>query len=124
MLPSATAAQCHHDWWHDGRADDVIISAGWTMSAKEIEDTLLAHPDVEEAAAIAVADDEKIVVRITRGDEMTALDGENRELRARGLRGGHPAVGFCRDPVRGPDCQGCTSTASSGHLPGNRDLGL
>ena len=46
-------------WWHDGRADDVIISAGWTMSAKEIEDTLLAHPDVEEAAAIAVADDER-----------------------------------------------------------------
>ena len=31
----------------------------------------------------AVAEDEKIVVRITRGDEMTALDGENRELRAR-----------------------------------------
>ena len=29
------------------------------MSAKEIEDTLLAHPDVEEAAAIAVADDER-----------------------------------------------------------------
>ena len=26
---------------------------------KEIEDTLLAHPDVEEAAAIAVADDER-----------------------------------------------------------------
>ena len=46
-------------WWHDGRADDVIISAGWTMSAKEIEDTLLAHPDVEEAAAIAGADDER-----------------------------------------------------------------
>lgn len=46
-------------WWHDGRADDVIISAGWTMSAKEIEDTLLAHPDVDEAAAIAVPDDER-----------------------------------------------------------------
>ena len=46
-------------WWHDGRADDVIISAGWTMSAKEIEDTLLAHPDVNEAAAIAVPDKER-----------------------------------------------------------------
>ena len=43
-------------WWHDGRADDVIISSGWTMSAREIEDTLLAHPDVDEAAAIAVPD--------------------------------------------------------------------
>jgi acetyl-CoA synthetase len=29
------------------------------MSAKEIEDTLLAHPDVNEAAAIAVPDKER-----------------------------------------------------------------
>src|SRR5256885_5476127 len=33
---------------HAGRSDDVIISAGWTMSAVEIEDTLLKHPDVRE----------------------------------------------------------------------------
>jgi len=30
--------------------DDVIISAGWTMSAVEIENTMLKHPDVREAA--------------------------------------------------------------------------
>ena len=41
---------------HAGRADDVIISAGWTMSAVEIEDVLLKHPDVREAAVIGVAD--------------------------------------------------------------------
>jgi acetyl-CoA synthetase len=41
---------------HAGRADDVIISAGWTMSAVEIEDALLKHPDVTEAAAIGVPD--------------------------------------------------------------------
>lgn len=41
---------------HGGRADDVIISAGWTMSAVEIEDTLLRHPLVLEAAAIGVPD--------------------------------------------------------------------
>jgi acetyl-CoA synthetase len=41
---------------HGGRADDVIISAGWTMSAVEIEDILLQHPDVREAAAIGVPD--------------------------------------------------------------------
>ena len=34
----------------------MIISAGWTMSAVEIEDSLLKHPDVREAAAIGVAD--------------------------------------------------------------------
>jgi acetyl-CoA synthetase len=43
-------------FYHAGRADDVIISAGWTMSAVEIENTLLAHPEVTEAAAIGVPD--------------------------------------------------------------------
>jgi acetyl-CoA synthetase len=43
-------------FFHAGRADDAIISAGWTMSAVEIEDVLLTHPDVSEAAVIGVAD--------------------------------------------------------------------
>ena len=43
-------------FYHGGRADDVIISAGWTMSAKEIEDTLLKHEAVAEAAVIGVPD--------------------------------------------------------------------
>jgi acetyl-CoA synthetase len=42
--------------YHAGRADDVIISAGWTMSAVEIENTLLKHPNVQEAAVIGVPD--------------------------------------------------------------------
>ena len=41
---------------HAGRSDDVIISAGWTMSAVEIEQVLLRHPDVRDAAVIAVRD--------------------------------------------------------------------
>ena len=43
-------------FYHGGRADDVIISAGWTMSAVEIEDAILKHPQVQEAAAIGVPD--------------------------------------------------------------------
>jgi len=43
-------------FYHGGRADDVIISAGWTMSAVEIEDAILKHPDITEAAAIGVPD--------------------------------------------------------------------
>ncbi|MBI4637558.1 MAG: AMP-binding protein [Candidatus Rokubacteria bacterium] len=42
---------------HAGRSDDVIISAGWTMSAVEIEDALRAHPDVVDAAVVGVADE-------------------------------------------------------------------
>jgi acetyl-CoA synthetase len=41
---------------HAGRSDDVIISAGWTMSAVEIEGVLLQHQDVREAAVIGVPD--------------------------------------------------------------------
>src|SRR6202000_912990 len=43
-------------FYHAGRADDVIISAGWTMSAVEIEDTILRHPAVHAAAVIGVPD--------------------------------------------------------------------
>ncbi len=43
-------------FYHGGRADDVIISAGWTMSAVEIEDAILKHDSVAEAAAIGVPD--------------------------------------------------------------------
>src|SRR3970282_899488 len=42
---------------HEGRSDDVIISAGWTMSAVEIEDALLSHPAVREAAVIGAPDE-------------------------------------------------------------------
>jgi len=41
-------------FFHRGRSDDVIISAGWTMSAIEIEDCLLRHSAVREAAVIGV----------------------------------------------------------------------
>ena len=43
-------------FYHGGRADDVIISAGWTMSAVELENAILKHADVREAAAIGVPD--------------------------------------------------------------------
>lgn len=43
-------------FYHSGRTDDVIISAGWTMSAVEIEDVLLKHKEVVECAAIGVRD--------------------------------------------------------------------
>src|SRR3712207_3481953 len=57
-VPTKDLAKVDEDGYfhHAGRADDVIISAGWTMSAVEIEDVLLQHPDVREAAAIGVPD--------------------------------------------------------------------
>jgi acetyl-CoA synthetase len=57
-LPTKDLARMDEDgyFFHAGRADDVIISAGWTMSAVEIEDAILKHPDVLEVAAIGVPD--------------------------------------------------------------------
>jgi len=46
-------------YWHKGRSDDVIISAGWTISPTEVEESLLKHKDIEEAAVIGVPDKDR-----------------------------------------------------------------
>ncbi len=57
-LSTKDLAQIDEDgyFYHAGRADDVIISAGWTMSAVEIENVLQKHPSVAEVAVIGVDD--------------------------------------------------------------------
>jgi len=42
----------------DGRADDVIVRGGENISPGEIEEVLLSHPSVAEAAVVAVPDEE------------------------------------------------------------------
>lgn len=39
-------------FWFEGRADDVILSAGYRIGPFEVEDALLAHPSVLECAAV------------------------------------------------------------------------
>src|SRR3989442_375155 len=43
--------------WYEGRADDVIISAGYRIGPFEVESACLEHPAVREAAAIASPDE-------------------------------------------------------------------
>jgi acyl-CoA synthetase (AMP-forming)/AMP-acid ligase II len=51
-------------WWMDdggylyveGRLDDVIVRGGENISPGEIEDVLLAHPSVSDAAVVGVPD--------------------------------------------------------------------
>lgn len=42
----------------DGRADDVIVRGGENISPGEIEEVLIAHPAVADAAVVAVPDEE------------------------------------------------------------------
>ncbi|WP_423745660.1 long-chain-fatty-acid--CoA ligase (plasmid) [Haladaptatus sp. SPP-AMP-3] len=44
--------------WVKDRADDMIISGGENIYPREVEDTLLEHPDVIEAAVVGTPDDE------------------------------------------------------------------
>jgi acetyl-CoA synthetase len=46
-------------FWHKGRSDDVIITSGWTVSPTEIEETLLKHENIEEAAVIGIPDKDR-----------------------------------------------------------------
>jgi acyl-coenzyme A synthetase/AMP-(fatty) acid ligase len=43
----------------EGRADDVIVSAGYRIGPFEVESALVAHPAVAEAAAVAAPDEER-----------------------------------------------------------------
>ncbi len=45
--------------WFEGRADDVIVSAGYRIGPFEVESALLAHPAVAEAAAVSAPDPER-----------------------------------------------------------------
>ncbi|TMK25688.1 MAG: AMP-dependent synthetase [Actinobacteria bacterium] len=72
--PDATAETFGGDWfhtkdaarmdadgyvWYEGRADDVIIAAGYRIGPFEVESICLEHPAVAEAAAVAAPDERR-----------------------------------------------------------------
>ncbi len=62
----------------EGRADDVIISAGYRIGPFEVESALVAHPAVAEAAAVAAPDEERgsvvrAIVVLRDGHEPSAV---------------------------------------------------
>ena len=46
-------------FWYKGRSDDLIKSSGFRIGPAEIEECLLAHPAVAEAAVIGKSDAER-----------------------------------------------------------------
>jgi 2-aminobenzoate-CoA ligase len=43
-------------FWYQARSDDMIISSGYNIAGPEVEEALLGHPDVLEAAVVGVTD--------------------------------------------------------------------
>ncbi|HEY1592476.1 MAG TPA: AMP-binding protein [Solirubrobacteraceae bacterium] len=58
---SKDAARADDDgyYWYEGRADDVIISAGYRIGPFEVESACLEHPAVAEAAVVASPDERR-----------------------------------------------------------------
>ena len=91
---AATAEAFRGGWFHSGdlgvmhpdgyvelrdRAKDIIISGGENVSSIEVERVLVRHPDVLEAAVIAVPDEKwgerpKAFVTLRQGAELTAAE--------------------------------------------------
>ncbi|MFW5939507.1 MAG: acyl-CoA synthetase [Halolamina sp.] len=79
--PEATAAKRHGDWFltddlvtqdaegylhFESRADDVIITSGYRVGPREVEQVLLDHPAVEQVGVVGVPDE-------TRGEIIKAF---------------------------------------------------
>ena len=90
--------------WYAGRADDVIISAGYRIGPFEVESACVEHPAVKEAAAVASPDERRgnivkafiVLTRVARAERRAGRRDQAPRARAP-LRVRVPA----RDRVRG-----------------------
>ena len=85
-------------YWYVGRADDVIIAAGYRIGPFEVESACLEHPAVREAAAVASPDE-------LRGNVVKAFivlaDGYGPPTSSPTRSSSSSASGSRRTPTRG-----------------------
>src|SRR5438067_13146522 len=101
--PAATAGCIRGDWyvtgdrayvdgdgyfWFVGRADDVIISAGYRIGPFEVESALVEHPAVAEAAVVG------------KGDPMRGTIVKAYVILAPGHEGSEQLAGELQDHVK------------------------
>ncbi|HEY6970840.1 MAG TPA: benzoate-CoA ligase family protein [Candidatus Angelobacter sp.] len=70
-------------FWYEGRTDDLIVSAGYKISAVEIEGVLVEHPKVAECAVIGSPSEERgeiVKAFVVLKAEIDACDLLRREL--------------------------------------------
>jgi acetyl-CoA synthetase len=80
--------------WYEGRADDVIIAAGYRIGPFEVESACLEHPAVAEAAAVASPDERrgnvvKAFIVCASGVEPSDAVAEEIKAFVRGRLGAH-----------------------------------
>ena len=70
-------------FWFVGRADDVILSAGYRIGPFEVESALVEHPSVAEAAVIAAPDEvrgEIVKAFVILAEDFSPSDSLTKEL--------------------------------------------
>jgi 2-aminobenzoate-CoA ligase len=46
-------------FWYQARSDDMIVSSGYNIAGPEVEEALLAHPDVIECGVVGMPDEQR-----------------------------------------------------------------
>jgi acetyl-CoA synthetase len=85
--------------WYAGRADDVIISAGYRIGPFEVESACVEHPAVREAAAVASPDPKRgdvVKAFIVLAEGHAASDDTAGEIK-RFVRERHSAYAYPRE---------------------------
>lgn len=70
-------------FWYQARSDDMIVSSGYNIAGPEVEEALLAHPDVAECGVVGVPDEARgqlVCAFVVLRDEATADEGKVKEL--------------------------------------------
>jgi 2-aminobenzoate-CoA ligase len=72
-------------YWYQARTDDMIITSGYNIAGPEVEQALLGHPDVLEAAVVGAPDPERgtiIKAYVVLRDGVPASPDKATELQA------------------------------------------
>ncbi len=69
-----------------GRSDDMVVSGGENVFPAEVEELLVAHPDIEDAAVVGVPDEEwggRLRAYVVRRRSRLSADDVKRHVRSR-----------------------------------------
>jgi 2-aminobenzoate-CoA ligase len=72
-------------YWYQARTDDMIITSGYNIAGPEVEQALLGHPDVLEAAVVGAPDPERgtiVMAYVVLRDGAAAGPAKAAELQA------------------------------------------